>query len=60
MHVGQLVIGSIPTAETGVEASHGCHPIVNHAELFVVAYTGVRATSQPADDAGSGTDITVS
>jgi hypothetical protein len=39
MHVGQLVVGSIPTAETGVEASHGCDPVVDHAELFVMAYS---------------------
>jgi hypothetical protein len=60
MHVSQLVVGSIPTAETGVEASHGCDPVVDHAELFVVAYPGVRATSQPAGDTGSGTDIRAS
>jgi hypothetical protein len=60
VNIGQLVVGSIPTAETGVKASHGCDPIVDHAELFVVAYPGVRATSQPADDAGSETDIPAS
>lgn len=53
MYVGQLVVGRVPTSETGVQASHGCDPVVNYAELFVMAFSeGVLFGKRNVDKRG--------